>query len=197
MTHSYEEIVREWYTRLRPEFLRRLTSRYARLTLADAENLYQDAFLAVYENIQNGKINEETSWSNYILRIGMNLASKQWRKAGLTDSIDTGVSEDDKSSGVSTVKKMEEAITDLAIGSDIEKLAKNVDAVALLGDVLKYTPEPCKTIIYLFYEERLPMTDIAERVGFKNSQTAKAKKSQCMKDYIRRGKNIFTLAGYL
>ena len=51
MAQNYEDIVRGWYNRLRPEFLRRLTAKYSGLSLYDAENLYQDAFIAVQENL--------------------------------------------------------------------------------------------------------------------------------------------------
>lgn len=197
MAHNYEDIVRNWYVRLRPEFLRRLTLRYSGLTLADAENLYQDAFMAVYENIHNGSVKDDTSWSNYILRIGMNLASKEWRKAGRTDSMDTEASGEAEDKNLSWAKKIEDKLKDMPDEKDIVALSKDTEAVALLGEVLNYTPEPCKSIIYLFYEESKSMTEIAAMVGLKNSQTAKAKKSQCMKDYIRRGKSIFSRAGYL
>lgn len=66
MAQDYEEIVRQWYNRLRPEFLRRLTTKYSGLSLYDAENLYQDTFIAVQENLILGRIKEDTSWSSYI-----------------------------------------------------------------------------------------------------------------------------------
>ena len=75
MAQNYEDIVREWYTRLRPEFLRRLTAKYSSLSLYDAENLYQDTFIAVQENLMLGRVKEDTSWSSYIMTIGMNMAS--------------------------------------------------------------------------------------------------------------------------
>lgn len=59
---------------LAAEFLRRLTAKYSGLTLYDAENLYQDTFLAVHENIQSGRVREDTSWKSYIMTIGLNLA---------------------------------------------------------------------------------------------------------------------------
>ena len=46
------------------------------LSLYDAENLYQDTFIAVQENLMLGRIKEDTSWSGYIMTIGMNMASK-------------------------------------------------------------------------------------------------------------------------
>ena len=53
MAQEYKEIVCQWYIRLRPEFLRRITAKYSGLSQYDAENLYQDTFIAVQENIQH------------------------------------------------------------------------------------------------------------------------------------------------
>ena len=96
MAQEYEEIVRQWYVKLRPEFLRRLTAKYSGLSLEDAENLYQDTFIAVQENLMLGRVKEDTSWSSYIMTIGMNMASKEWRKIGKTDSADEGFDNDEE-----------------------------------------------------------------------------------------------------
>lgn len=197
MAHNYEEIVREWYCKLQPEFLRRLTSRYSRLTLADAENLYQDAFIAVYENLKAGKIKDETSWSNYIFRIGMNLASKEWRKAGLTDSFDAAGDNEYSDTSTGTPRKIEDILKNLPENETEIALVKDPTAQSLLGEELAHIPEPCNTILVLFYYEQLPMQQIAIRTGYKNATTAKSKKSQCMKDLINRITKTFRREGLI
>ena len=195
MAHNFEEIVREWYERLKPEFQRKLTRSYPGLTLADAENIYQDTFVAVYDNINNGRVKEETSWTSYIMRIGMNLASKEWRKAGKNNPFQQDGTEDPIDAARTMARKVEEKVRELEGTTRVSELAKDQKAVGLLGEVLKYTPPPCNRIIYLFYEEQRSMAQIAELVGLKNAQTAKVKKSQCMKDYIRRGRDLFKREG--
>lgn len=69
MAHNYEDIVRDWYNRLRPAFLRRLTQQYPSLTLGDAENLYQDTFIAIYDNLLADRVRQDTSWDSYIMTI--------------------------------------------------------------------------------------------------------------------------------
>ena len=196
MTQEYEEIVRQWYNRLRPEFLRRLTAKYSGLSLYDAENLYQDAFIAVQENLQKGRIKEDTSWNSYILTIGMNMASKAWRKIGKTDSTDEGFDTDDEDSGSKTAHKVEELLKTMPTGEDEAPLYKNEEAISLLGDELIHTPEPCSSIIRLFYYEDMSMDEIAEEIGYKNASTAKAKKSQCMSDLIERVSCALRRAGF-
>lgn len=113
MAQDYEEIVRQWYNRLRPEFLRRLTAKYSGLSLYDAENLYQDTFIAVQENMMLGRVKEDTSWSSYIMTIGMNMASKAWRKLGKTDSTDEGFYCEEDDSGSKVARRVEELLKTL------------------------------------------------------------------------------------
>ena len=193
MSQNYEDIVYEWYTRLRPEFLRRLTAKFSGLSLYDAENLYQDTFIAVQENLMRGRIKEDTSWSNYIMTIGMNLASKAFGKSGQTDSADEGFDDD---TGSKTAHKVQELLQALPDDEDEKPLYKNEKALSLLGNELTHTPEPCGSIIRLFYYEDMPMDEIAKEIGYRNATTAKAKKSQCMTDLIKRVADALRRAGF-
>lgn len=65
-----------------------------------------------------------------------------------------------------------------------------------MGYELIHTPEPCGSIIRLFYYEELSMDEIAEEIGYKNATTAKAKKSQCMTDLIKRVTDALNRAGF-
>lgn len=196
MAQNYEDIVREWYNRLRPEFLRRLTAKYSGLSLYDAENLYQDTFIAVQENLMLGRVKEDTSWSSYIMTIGMNMASKAWRRIGKTDSTDLGFDNDDEDDGSKTARRVQNLLKAMPSGEEESPLYKNEEALSLLGNELTHTPEPCASIIKLFYYESLSMDEIAEEIGYKNATTAKAKKSQCMTDLISRVTSALRLAGF-
>ena len=154
MVQSYDDIVSVWYTRLRPEFLRRLTARYPKLTLCDAENIYQDTFIAVHENLMSGHIKEDTLWSNYIMSIGMNLASKTWRKKSKTNIPGDNEETSEVLVGINAVRKVEQFLKSLPSSDEEMPLYKNEDALSLLGNELIHTPEPCGSIIRLFYYER-------------------------------------------
>lgn len=193
MAQNYENIVKQWYEKLRPEFLRRLLLKYSGLTLADAENVYQDTFIAVYDNIAEGRVEEDTNWSAYIMTIGMNLASKLWRKTGKTNSFEK-ISEENHSTD-SLAYRIEDLLK--TIPFEEEPLFKNKNAQALLGEELVHVPEPCNSILILYYYENLSMVEIAERTGYKNATTTKSKKSQCMKDLIKRITKAFQREGIL
>jgi RNA polymerase sigma factor (sigma-70 family) len=195
MEINYEDIVRDYYNRYRNEFLRILAVKYSALSLGDAENLYQDTFLAIRENLLKDRIKENTSWNSYIMTIGLNLASKEMRKLGKTDSIDYGYDEENENSPSKTARTVEDLLKTLP--EEETPLYQNQEAQSLLGDELIHTPEPCGSIIRLFYYEDKSMDEIAEEVGYKNATTAKSKKNQCMKDLITRVKKALYVAGII
>ena len=194
MAQNYEDIVRDWYLKLQTPFLRQLTSKYPALTIFDAENIYQDTFLAVQNNLLEGRIKEDTSWSSYIMTIGLNMASKAYRKIGKTDSADDGFDNDGEGSKSKTAREVEKLVKNLS--EEETPLYENEEALSLLGDELTHTPEPCGSIIRLFYYTNMSMDKIATKIGYKNATTAKAKKSQCMSDLINRVTCALRNAGF-
>ena len=194
MAQNYEDIVRDWYLKLQTPFLRQLTSKYPALTIFDAENIYQDTFLAVQNNLLEGRIKEDTSWSSYIMTIGLNMASKAYRKIGKTDSVDDGFDNDGEGSKSKTAREVEKLVKNLS--EEETPLYENEEALSLLGDELTHTPEPCGSIIRLFYYTNMSMDEIATKIGYKNATTAKAKKSQCMSDLINRVTCALRNAGF-
>ena len=194
MAQNYEDIVRDWYLKLQTPFLRQLTSKYPALTIFDAENIYQDTFLAVQNNLLEGRIKEDTSWSSYIMTIGRNMASKAYRKIGKTDSADDGFDNDGEGSKSKTAREVEKLVKNLS--EEETPLYENEEALSLLGDELTHTPEPCGSIIRLFYYTNMSMDEIATKIGYKNATTAKAKKSQCMSDLINRVTCALRNAGF-
>lgn len=129
------------------------------------------------------------------MTIGLNLASKEWRRIGKIDSTDEGF-EDVQESKSNTARKVEELLKSLPESEGETPLYRDVEAQTLLGDAISHTPEPCASIIRIFYYDGWSMDEIAEEVGLKNAQTAKAKKSQCMTDLIKRVTEALNRAGF-
>ena len=92
------------------------------------EDLYQQAFLAVYENLQAGRVREDTSWSSYIIQIGLNLATKGLRHSGITDSIYESAGDNEE--GHQQISKTVELLMSQLTTED-ETLYQNVDAIAI------------------------------------------------------------------
>lgn len=184
MKEDYETIVRRFYNDLRPKFIHVLTGKYPMLRLDEAEDLYQDAFLEVHKNIGKGSVRENTSWENYVITIGVNLASHRMRKIGQTDSID------EEASG-----KQSRFASFLNASTEDDTTMQDLEVQAILGNELEHSPGKCYKILRLFYFASLDMEEIAKETGLKNSGTVKVTKSRCMKDLIDRVKNAIRQAG--
>ena len=194
MEENFEDIVRKYYNRLREPFVRKLTRQYPSMRLDAAEDLYQEAFIAVQDNIQRGKVRPDTDWNAYILTIGLNMASKEQRHGGITDPVGTMYDDDKEDGNNRLARKVEEIIKEMP--EEEAALCNNPEVLSRLGNELDHTPEPCGKIIRLFYYTDATMEDIAEETGLKNAQTAKAKKSQCMTDLINRVTEALRRAGF-
>lgn len=191
MPTNYEEIVRKWYNKLKPLFQNTLKDKYKTLSYDAIDDLYQDSFLAIHKNLLLGRIKENTSWSSYIIQIGLNLASKDMRH--IAESIDSShvYDEDGRTALQREVERM------LAVNALSDKSRyTDPEAQRILGDELGFMPEPCSTIIRLFYFDNISMEDIAVAVNMKNATTAKSKKSQCMKVFKDRVKSALVRIGF-
>lgn len=186
MKDYYEEIVRELYFNLRPKFIRILTAKYPSIRLDEAEDLYQDAFIAVKENMEKGKVRDDTSWEAYIIQIGINLTNKYLRKAQITESMDDP-QENGKPNRFATFLN--------SSTEDEDGELQTMEVKAILGNELEHSPGRCHRILRLFYYASLDLTEIAEEVGLKNAGSVKVTKSRCMKDLIDRVKNAVRLCG--
>ena len=197
MPDNYEKIVEKWYKKLRPNFIDCLMDKYkgSKMRLEDAENIYQDVFIAIYDNIAKGAIRENTSWKSYIMTIGLNLATKNFRGINKTTSLTDKDPKDDDSP--ETIAK--EVVKELQKLSNVEPdLYNDPEAQALLGEELIHTPEPCASIIRLTYFSGLKDKEITEELNKYNSaQAVKAKRYQCMKDLIYRVKLSLYHAGII
>lgn len=197
MEESYEEIVKKWYDKLRPNFIDSLMDKYkgSKMRLEDAENIYQDVFIAIYENIQKGSVRENTSWRSYIMTVGLNMATKKYRGIEKTTSLSDKESENDESPELLA----KEVVRQLQKLADVEpELYSDPEAQALLGEELIHTPEPCASIIRLTYFSGLKDREITEELDKYNSaQSVKTKRYQCMKDFIYRVKLSLYHAGII
>lgn len=194
MEENFEHIVRNFYNRLREPFLRKLTQQYPSMRLDTAQDLYQEAFIAVQDNIKRGKVRPNTDWNAYILTIGLNMASKEQRHAGRTYTIGKMSDDNEEDANNRLVRKVEDIIKEMP--EDEAALCNNQEVLSQLGNELDHTPDPCGKIIKMFYYTDATMEEIAEETGFKNAQTVKAKKSQCMTDLINRVTEALRRVGF-
>lgn len=148
-----------FYLKHREAFLKWIAKEY-RLSGDDAKDVYQDAFLVLHRNLETDKLGEiGASLKVYLFGIGKNITRKR---------LEGGVKEG--AAGAAAQREWEDG--DAADLNERQLLAMH------LYDQLT---EPCKSIIRLYYYEKLSMREIARQMGYKSEDVAKNQKARCLK----------------
>ncbi|MEO1258787.1 MAG: sigma-70 family RNA polymerase sigma factor [Bacteroidota bacterium] len=131
-------------------------------TEADAEDIFQDSLIALYNKANQGTLVLSASLQTYIYSIAKNLWLKKLR-----------------------VKKRNVELKDthenFPVDEDIfDNIVKN-ERDELIADMLQSMGEDCKKVLQYFYFDKYKMKQIMELMGWQSEQVAKNKKSNCMK----------------
>ncbi len=207
MEETYEEIVKKWYVRLQGDFTNLLMEKYknSNMRREDAENIYQDTFYAIRKNVASGRVTGDVSWRSYIIKIGLNMASKHYRKAGIIDSIDDRMPDNEEKPST-RAKRISDLISQLPERDGETDLYSDPEAQSLLGDELTHTPEPCASIIRMSYYSDMSDVEIAETLSpyrdngkpaSTNAKAVKARRWLCMRDLVYRVKLSLYMAGII
>lgn len=206
MAETYEEIVKKWYLRLRGDFTDVLMQKYrdTDMRLADVENIYQDVFIAIHKNLKEGRIQENTSWEGYIMKVGLNMASKRWRTASRQISVDEA--DEDSENRSARAKCIADLLITTPVSEDEENITNNPEAYAILGEELNHIPETCASIIRMSYYDNMSDTEIAVSIPHyrdngksvkENAKAIKARRWLCMRDLIYRVKLSLYTSGII
>ena len=123
---------------------------------------YQDAFIALYENVTEGKITEiKSSLKTYVFSIAKYSLFAKLRKKG---------------------KEVEtEDLSDLAIQDESVKNAFGEEQYLEVKNALGELGEKCREVLVLFYYRGFTIDAIMREMGYKNENTTKVHKSRCLK----------------
>lgn len=124
-------------------------------TEEEARDVYQDALIVFWQKATSGNLVLTSKMSTYIYSICQNL----WRK------------ELDRKKRLSN----EERDSPVSIDTDSAEREK------ILAKCIDQLGETCKKVLMFYYFEEMSMQDIAEKLGFANTDTAKTKKYKCKK----------------
>lgn len=152
-----------FFTKERKKTVTLLCGRY-NLSQELAEDVYQDSCIALFQNIKNGKLVSLTSsLSTYFTQICVFQTLKKIRDAKSFVSLDNGQYDPPK--------------VDELLGND----GFTVEQQQAMEDIINHLPPPCDVILWGYYYDNMSLTEIANVIDFKNSDSVKAKKTQCMK----------------
>ncbi len=122
-------------------------------TEAEARDVYQDALVVFWQKARSGNLVMTSKISTYIYSICQNL----WRK------------ELDRKKRLSNEEK------DSAETPDMDATERE----KIIGKCLEQLGDTCRKVLMYYYFDEMSMQEIADKLGFANTDTAKTKKYKC------------------
>jgi RNA polymerase sigma factor (sigma-70 family) len=119
----------------------------------EARDIYQDALVVFWQKARSGKLVMTSKISTYVYSICQNL----WRK------------ELDRKKRLSNEEK------DTAQSMDMDSAERE----KIIAKCLDQLGETCRKVLMLYYFDEMSMQEIADKMGFANTDTAKTKKYKC------------------
>lgn len=137
----------------------------------EAKDIYQDALIVFWQKVIGGQLILTSRISTYLYSVCLNL----WRK------------ELDRKNRLSHEERDEAQYID----NDREEREKIIhECISELGDT-------CKRILTYYYFEKMSMQDIADKLDFANTDTAKTKKYKCKKRLDQLVKQKYSASDFL
>ena len=138
------------------------------LNREDILDIYQDAYIAFYENICNGKlVTLKSSLSTYLIGIGKYMILERLRKNKQTL----------RNEALLRVRgSVDEEVASFEPGD--EKLSPEE---VLLQKYFNQLSETCQTILTLFYYKKYSIKQIMEAGNYNSENVVKSQKSRCLK----------------
>lgn len=119
----------------------------------EARDVYQDALVVFWQKARSGNLVLTSKMSTYIYSICQNL----WRK------------ELDRKKRLSNEEK------DSSESIDMDKPERE----KIIAQCMEQLGETCRKVLMYYYFDELSMQEIADKLGFANTDTAKTKKYKC------------------
>lgn len=146
-------------------FLLFVRSYFSGFSMHDAEEIYNDAFLVVYNDIQSGKLNDlMCSLQTYLNQVGKYKILDFYKKR----KIQVDYIEDFQRSDIA------DRIDDIWDNASSERKVEIYKFIEEMDDVR------CKQIIFLYYYDGWNMDAIAKGMDLKSPDVAKTTKNRCM-----------------
>lgn len=184
---DYSQIVNDWYASLRNTFVNFIHSRFSNLDFDEIQDIYNDTFMAIYNNLQQGRVKSDTKWKSYIFQIGINMALSKSKENGKLVRPNERNNDDD----VDSQERFETGITFNTLISEDDMAEKK----QLINDILlreiASLPEPCETILKDFYFGGFSMSEIKDEIHYQTNDSVKAMKNRCMNRLRNRIKTTF------
>lgn len=146
----------------------------------DCQDIFQESFITLYENIQAGKLQELTSsLSTYFIGICRNKAFEAMRRNGKMVTVETETG----------LTLLDDDIKDDKINAILEAYDDDADSQerveAIVRQLVRELPHPCDKMLWGFYRDNLSIKQLAEIYGYSEG-SAKVTKHRCMEKFSKR-----------
>jgi RNA polymerase sigma factor (sigma-70 family) len=155
------EALRHLYKKYYPVVLRLITQNSG--DEQDAEDIYQEALIVLYEKVKDPNFKLSSSLKTFLYSISRNKWLYKLRQEGVG-----GISFDDVQDYIEVADEPQDFDSEI------------IDYDELVGEALKKMDETCRKLLEYFYYHKLSLEVIAQKLGYNNANTAKAKKNKCM-----------------
>lgn len=119
----------------------------------EARDIYQDALVVFWQKARSGKLVLTSKISTYVYSICQNL----WRKE------------------LERKKRLSHEAKDSSVTIDMD----GPEREKIMARCLNQLGETCRKVLMYYYFDEMSMQEIADRLGFANTDTAKTKKYKC------------------
>ena len=194
MPMNYEAVVLKCYNRMRGEFIQFVMNKFkaSKMRLEDAEDIYQEIYIAICDNMSAGRIKENVSWNSYIMTIGLNMACKKYRKLAKAESCYVETEDENGDFMKADVQRQLTDFPDEQPDPWLQNVAKEI-----LDRELKALPKKQSDLIQLHYLEGKKDEEIARILGnYSSGKSVKVVRNRLMKEFIPRVKEALTEVGY-
>ena len=149
------------------------------LSSDDWEDIFQDTCVVLMENIKQGKFEERpgSTLFSYFVEIGKKNMQNALRKHDKHHPI----VQKDGSTHILVFNPKEQHTSFDEIDREVTAEEKQAAQDEFIDKVFDSVPTECKNIFKMFYWEHKPMDEIASIYGLRNANSAKTKKTRCMK----------------
>lgn len=149
---------------------------------ADLEDIFQEASMALYLNIKEGKLSQLTSsLSTYFLRICINQTLKFLSKKKRTVPLF------DESSVIRKDEFLADKIDELYHWStEGQSQEEEMFTNRIVHAVIESLPETCRNIFLGYYWNNFTTSVIADMYGFANANSVKTQKYKCVSKFKQK-----------
>ena len=160
-----EDALVKIYVKYKTEFIGWAVRKF-NLNHEECEDIYQDAILVFRNNIVSDRLVElNSSVKTYLFAVAKNIALKRINRSSrqLSNEVVEIEPTTEKSDSI-----------DFIIASN--------ERQALIAGMIEKLKEPNRSILKMYYYQNLSMSEIAEKLNYKNDKVVKAQKVRCMNE---------------